>query len=159
MHPTHIFHPTKKDRTYLLFQIWLKRDKISRLYHENKFLKSKQSEWCDERLDLLQTKYEDEKTRSDDLQHKLIEATNHKIELESKLKARTFAAGKESDETLVSELKAKVSRVHSLYEDELGKNKKLEESIEFLSEYIFWKLRVKLHLNTKKFVILRLRKE
>ena len=108
---------------------------------------------------MLQTKYEDEKTRSDDLQHKLIEATNHKIELESKLKARTFAAGKESDETLVSELKAKVSRVHSLYEDELGKNKKLEESIEFLSEYIFWKLRVKLHLNTKKFVILRLRKE
>jgi hypothetical protein len=47
----------------------------------------------DERLVLLQTLYEDEKQRSQDLQYKLNEANRHKIELEYQLVNATNSSG------------------------------------------------------------------
>lgn len=61
------------------------KEKIIRLYHENKLLKSKQNDFNEEKLDLLQSQYEYEKQRSSDLQTKLNETSKLKIEVECQL--------------------------------------------------------------------------
>lgn len=58
------------------------REKVMRLCHENKLLKSRQGEMTDERLTLLEAKFEDEKQRNVDLQSRLNEANRQRIELE-----------------------------------------------------------------------------
>lgn len=61
------------------------KEKIIRLYHENKLLKSKQNDYNEEQLHLIQTQYDDEKERSNDLQLRLNETSKLKIELECQL--------------------------------------------------------------------------
>lgn len=68
-----------------MFAFQFKREKIIRLYHENKLLKSKQNDFNEEQLHLIQTQYDDEKQRSTDLQSRLNETCKHKIELECQL--------------------------------------------------------------------------
>ena len=90
----------------------------------------------EERLLMLQIQFDDEKTRSHDLQQKLAEATSQKIELESKLKSSSSSSHTDSsNETTLNELKAKIVRMQSLLDEELKKNKKFEENIEYLSEF------------------------
>lgn len=61
------------------------KEKIIRLYHENKLIKSKQNDFNEEKLHLVQSQFEDEKQRSKDLQSKLNETSKLKIELECQL--------------------------------------------------------------------------
>jgi protein HOOK3 len=107
------------------------KEKIIRLYHENKFLKLKQNELTDERLMILQTQYDDEQMRTKDLQQKLAEVTNQKIELECKLNSTSISSNvaKESDQ----ELKTLISRLQSQLDEESKKNKKFEQNIEYLN--------------------------
>ena len=90
---------------------------------------------------MLQTQYDDEKARAHDLQLKLAEANSQRIEIESKLNKSAASSSsssstsdmQQSNEAL-SELKAKMARTQSMLDDELRKNKKFEENIEYLSE-------------------------
>ena len=117
-----------------------KREKIIRLFHENKFLKLKQNDLIEERLIMLQTQYDDEKARAHDLQLKLAEANSQRIEIESKLNKSASSSSSSSTSDMqqsneaLSELKAKMVRTQSMLDDELRKNKKFEENIEYLSE-------------------------
>lgn len=86
----------------------------------------------EEHLLMLQIQFDDEKTRSSDLQQKLAEATSQKIELESKLKSSSSHTDSSNE---LNELKAKLVRIQSLLDEELKKNKKFEENIEYLSEW------------------------
>jgi hypothetical protein len=88
----------------------------------------------EERLLMLQIQFDDEKTRSHDLQQKLAEATSQKIELESKLKSSSSSHTDTSNEATLNELKAKIARMQSSLDEELKKNKKFEENIEYLSK-------------------------
>ena len=104
----------------------------------------KQNELTDERLIMLQTQYEDEKARSNDLQQKLNEAKNQKIEIECKLKSSSSSSSLQSqtalskeNEELVNEMKTKMIRVQSQLDDELKKNRKFEENIEYLSKKLW----------------------
>jgi chromosome segregation ATPase len=94
----------------------------------------------EERLIMLQTQYDDEKARTHDLQLKLAEVNGQKIEIESKLNksASSTSDMQQSSETMVgafNELKTKMARTQSMLDDELRKNKKFEENIEYLSEF------------------------
>lgn len=92
------------------------KEKIMRLFHENKILKSKQSDMNDERLALIQTQYDDERQRSVDLQAKLNETSKQKIELECQLndlrkKERENSNTLNSMEQQVNQSKAKDDQI------------------------------------------------
>lgn len=130
-----------------------KREKIIRLHHENKLLKSKQNEFNEERLLLVQNMYEDEKQRNQDLQSKLNETSKAKIEIECQLndlinkenEIKTISAaaagaagsGDSPRDELINDLKLKLTRAQSQLEEESKRSelsaKKLEEKIEQLS--------------------------
>jgi chromosome segregation ATPase len=80
---------------------------------------------------ILQTQYDDEQMRTKDLQQKLAEVTNQKIELECKLNSTSISSNvaKESDQ----ELKTLISRLQSQLDEESKKNKKFEQNIEYLN--------------------------
>lgn len=105
------------------------KEKIIRIYHENKFLKLKQNELTDERLILLQTQFDDEQIRTKDLQQKLAEVTNQKIEIECKFNSNTNSSSTASDQ----ELKTTINRLQSQLDEESKKNKKFEQNIEHLN--------------------------
>jgi chromosome segregation ATPase len=93
----------------------------------------------EERLIMLQTQYDDERARTHDLQLKLAEANSQRIEIESKLNKSSSSSSTSSDMLQsngegLSELRAKMARTQSILDDELRKNKKFEENIEYLSE-------------------------
>ncbi|RNA02952.1 Hook -like protein [Brachionus plicatilis] len=58
------------------------KEKIVRLYHENKLLKNIQNEINDERFLLVQNQFEDEKSRNENLQTRLNDMQKEKFELE-----------------------------------------------------------------------------
>ena len=92
----------------------------------------------EERLIMLQTQYDDERARTHDLQLKLAEANSQRIEIESKLNKSSSSSitsdMQQSNGEALSELRAKMARTQSMLDDELRKNKKFEENIEYLSE-------------------------
>ncbi len=61
------------------------KEKVIRLYHENKELKSKENDFVQEQLHLLQSLFDDEKQRNADLIRKLNETSNTNLELECQL--------------------------------------------------------------------------
>ena len=87
---------------------------------------------------MLQTQYDDERARTHDLQLKLAEANSQRIEIESKLNKSSSSSitsdMQQSNGEALSELRAKMARTQSMLDDELRKNKKFEENIEYLSE-------------------------
>ena len=106
------------------------KEKIIRLYHENKLLKSKQNELNDERLILVQSQYDDEKARNTDLQARLNETSKQKIELEcqlSDLKKKDFENNNylnnieqqsKPREDMLNGLKAKLAKVEAQLEEQ-----------------------------------------
>jgi hypothetical protein len=78
------------------------REKVSRLYLENKQLKSKQNMESDERLILVQNLLDDEKQRNIDLLNKLNESNRQKVELEYQLNANSSGYGSLSMSTCYS---------------------------------------------------------
>lgn len=128
------------------------KEKILRLYHENKFLKAKQNELIDERLLMLNSQYDDERTRNAELQLKLNETSKQKIELECQLNDQLKKSSSQSIKTaeimqsntsktrdeLVEELKAKLQRTQTQMEEH-AKNgdalmKKMEKRVEVLMD-------------------------
>jgi hypothetical protein len=124
-------------------------------------LKVKQNDLIDERLMMLQTQYDDEKSRSSDLQIKLNETSKEKIELECKLndmKKSVSSSSSLSNNTinsqnisiensksrddLIDDLKTKLQRAQSQLDEEAKNNensvKKLENKIETLSKFILF---------------------
>lgn len=119
-------------------------------------LKSKQSEYNDERFLLVQAQLDDEKQRAVDLQARLNETSKQKIEIECQLNdlrkkeveqqqstttaaaAATNAAADSSREMLLNDLKEKLARAQAKYDDECKRSEKsvksLEEKIEALSK-------------------------
>ena len=96
------------------------KEKVIRLYHENKVLKSKQNDFSEEQLHLLQSQYEDEKQRNSDLQSKLNETSKFNIELECQLtnlkkKSESCDSSNSSDlqekNSIIEELKLKLSQM------------------------------------------------
>ncbi len=61
------------------------------------------------------------------------------FEIESKLNKSSSTSTSEMQQTneALSELRAKMARTQSMLDDELRKNKKFEENIEYLSEALF----------------------
>jgi hypothetical protein len=125
---------------YLFIYFNQLREKILRLYHENKILKSKQNELNEERLILLQSQFEDLRQRNIDLQYKLNETSKLKIELECQL--NDLKKNKDSFDSnyseaqsiklkddLIIDLKTKLSRLETRLDDE---SKKSETTIKFL---------------------------
>lgn len=123
------------------------KEKIMRLYHENKILKTKQNELNEEKLILLHTQYEDEKQRNLDLQSKLTETTKMNIELECQLndlKKKDNQSNVESQsaqiklkEDAIVDLKTKLTRLQTKNEEETKKHetliKQLQGDIESLN--------------------------
>ena len=95
---------------------------------------------------MLQTQYDDERARTHDLQLKLAEANSQRIEIESKLNKSSSSSitsdMQQSNGEALSELRAKMARTQSMLDDELRKNKKFEENIEYLSEALFCYLEI-----------------
>ena len=129
------------------------KEKIIRLFHENKLLKSKQNDLNDERLVLIQTQYDDEKQRNSDLQGKLNETSKAKIELECQLndlKKKEYennnylnnmeqqSAQLKAKEDAITDLKAKFAKLQTQLTDETKKNeakiKQLEAKVNLLSK-------------------------
>lgn len=121
--------------------------------HENKVLKSKQTEYNEERYFLIQSQLEDEKQRSGDLQTRLNETSKQKIEIECQLndlrktskdlleaeqhsRNATNPAVDSSRDELINDLKTKLSRAQAQLDDESKRNetalKSLEEKLELL---------------------------
>nr|BAK00177.1 predicted protein [Hordeum vulgare subsp. vulgare] len=129
------------------------KEKLVRLCHENKVLKSKQTEYNEERYLLIQSQLEDEKQRSGDLQTRLNETSKQKIEIECQLndlrktskdlleveqQSRNATQGDDSSrDELIGDLKTKLSRAQAQLDDECKRNeaalKSLEEKLELLS--------------------------
>lgn len=122
------------------------KEKLIRLCHENKILKSKQTEYNEERFILVQSQYEDEKQRSADLQTRLNETSKQKIEIECQLNdlrkkeaeesSRSQLVADSSRDELINDLRAKLNRAQTQLDDERKRNeaanKSLEERIELL---------------------------
>lgn len=120
------------------------KEKIIRLYHENKLLKSKNTDFNEEQLNLIQTQYDDEKQRSSDLQAKLNETSKLKIEFECQLndlkkkadeKKTTSNIVNNSDqqsvtakENIIDELKSKLSQMQEKH-DKDTKNSEMATQI------------------------------
>lgn len=117
-------------------------------------LKSKQTEYNEERYILIQSQLEDEKQRSGDLQTRLNETSKQKIEIECQLNdlrktskdlleaeqhSRNAAnpAIDSSRDELINDLKTKLSRAQAQLDDESKRNetalKSLEEKLELLA--------------------------
>lgn len=129
------------------------KEKIIRLYHENKLLKSKQNEFNEEKLHLIMSQFEDEKQRSTDLQSKLNETSKLKIELECQLNdlkkkstendnntVNNSASNLQSikaKEAIIEDLKAKISNMQKKVDQETNSSgsalKKLQTQYEALS--------------------------
>jgi hypothetical protein len=108
-----------------------------RLTHENKQLKSKQSDVCDNRLVLIQTLYDDEKSRSKDLQNRLDEANRQKFELEHQLTTSSSSSGFMSMSASNNNLSALMSSPEAGGEDGAKRNqftiiKQMEDRIKAL---------------------------
>lgn len=116
-------------------------------------LKSKQTEYNEERYFLIQSQLEDEKQRSGDLQTRLNETSKQKIEIECQLndlrktskdlleaeqhsRNATNPAVDSSRDELINDLKTKLGRAQAQLDDESKRNetalKSLEEKLELL---------------------------
>jgi hypothetical protein len=105
-----------------------------RLYHENKMLKAKQTDFNEDQLHLLHIQYEDEKQRSTDLQTRLNETCKLKIELECQLDAFNKKGAELSEEAeseqqlikakdeLIEELRCKVSQLQAKMNSDCNKS-------------------------------------
>ncbi|CAF0817325.1 unnamed protein product [Brachionus calyciflorus] len=128
------------------------KEKIIRLYHENKLLKNKQNDLIDERLILIQSQYEDEKQRTNDLQAKLSNIQKEKIELDCQLndlrKKETDLLNQkqntsQNDQLLkskddqINDLKSKLNQIQSQFDTEVRKSegtiKKFEDIVKNLN--------------------------
>lgn len=79
------------------------KEKIFRLYHENKILKAKQIEFDEEKLLILQNQYDDEKAKSNDLQVKFEEAQLQIINLEAKISDLKYSYNNKSPKNVPSD--------------------------------------------------------
>ena len=117
------------------------------MFHENKMLKSKESEINEEKLILLTNQFEDEKQRNLELQSKLNSTQAQIIELESQIsdlsiknesKEQTSSINTNSKLNDLIEFKNKLTNKNSLLEEELKKSlaniQNLEVKIESLSK-------------------------
>lgn len=116
-------------------------------------LKSKQTEYNEERYFLIQSQLEDEKQRSGDLQTRLNETSKQKIEIECQLndlrktskdlleaeqhsRNATNPTVDSSRDELINDLKTKLSRAQAQLDDESKRNetalKSFEEKLELL---------------------------
>ena len=142
-------HKHKNVFAYLLIDF--EREKIIRIYHENKLLKSKQNEFNEERFHLIQSQFEDERQRSNDLQSKLNETSKLKIELEchlndlkkkdnennNYLNTSELQSLKAKEETII-ELKSKLARFQAKIDEDTKNSestlKQLQAEIEANTE-------------------------
>jgi chromosome segregation ATPase len=72
------------------------KEKIFRLYHENKILKTKQNEFDEEKLLILQNQYDDERARTNDLQIRLNEAQLQIINCEAQISDLKYSLNNKS---------------------------------------------------------------
>ena len=157
------YSDTNNVALYLL--IAFEREKIIRIYHENKLLKSKQNEFNEERFHLIQSQFEDERQRSNDLQSKLNETSKLKIELEchlndlkkkdnennNYLNTSELQSLKAKEETIV-ELKSKLARFQAKIDEDTKTSestlKQLQARIEQLSKNL-----IHFNMNDKNFFL------
>lgn len=119
------------------------KEKIIRMYHENKLLKLKNNDFNEEQLNLIQTQYDDEKQRSSDLQAKLNETYKLKIEFECQLNGLKKKDNENTNdilnnsvehqtvvakENIIDELKTKLSQMQDKHKKDI-KNSEMATKI------------------------------
>ena len=129
------------------------KEKVIKLYHENKVLKSKQNVFSEEQFSLLKSQYDDEKKLNADLKHKLnkigkfnIESEYHLTDLRKKSESSDSGNNLDSQKknAIFEGLKLKLSQMQ-MKVDQVTKRSKdsdaiitdLQSDLRALSNFVF----------------------